>query len=771
MAAIRGYFNSLDNKHYIVKIFQNDESEDYIEVGLAGDNPFAVSYNISNTPFESIRTSTATISIIHNTYLDELISPYAQGTKVKLIEWNKKTNAETCVWCGYLVPRIYNQAYVNCYETIELEAADCVSVLQYLDYTILKQGGCVTFADIINSALEQLPINNYYWPTSKYYKGNVLTPNDLGIFEKNFFENDTDDPWKLQDVISEMCKYLGVTLLQWGEEFYFVDYTAISQGDDMYYKYIGNYRGQNVSLSNTLFMSKELSMGNDADISFEPIFNKVIVRDNFYNVEELIPNIFDDKYLTNRNGEFFYSDKIEVFPPVRQSYVSQIKKKRSDDYKAESVADDEYTYFMRLYDHKYFESYYEESPFSDFTSGTLSQPYSLVGRLGATIVDFAAVDDSVYHGATTEGGTETFGAIDYANTLDFKRYLCICENHTEGSIWDAHSNAWRLVMKSQELQLPCQITKDSYLILNYNVTKSRYKDKPYLNPKWASEGAKGQDYIEGLGYRCVTQQPTGPFFRVIFGDKAYSLKTKKWVDKNGKIEDTYCAGSIIKDEPRRDFWNTELNIANTVTYNMNINESGYAIPLADVIGAESFYIEILCPQPSFWAHKELSLYEDTEFESHNGWTWLSDFSIKLCEKGEDIEKLDNDVVYENVIDVDSINEFGEITFKYTTWHPNVKPSYSNVVTWENNQRVMLTSITEPNLTNVAQTAEENMIERHILQYQSPTKKITHSLPISITPFDRMFGIDITESNTAYMQLGTEIDYSRGVQKITYIQTK
>ena len=205
---------------------------------------------------------------------------------------------------------------------------------------------------------------------------------------------------------------------------------------------------------------------------------------------------------------------------------------------------------------------------------------------------------------------------------------------------------------------------------------------------------------------------------------------------------------------------------------MNINESGYPIPLSGISQDSEFYIQILCPKPGFWAYKKLDIGLETEFESHNAWSWISDFSIKLCEKGQDIEKLDNDVVYENVIDSDSINDFGEITFKMTTWHPNIKPSYSNVVTWVNGERVMLEKIKETNLSGQEQVAEENTIERYVLQYQTPTKKISHSLPLSgITPFDRIQGLDVNNPNDYYMQLGTEIDYVRAIQKITYIQCK
>ena len=773
MSAIRGYFKSYDNKQYYVKVYQSYESEPFTEVELAGDSPFVVSYDVSNTPFEPIRTSTATISVVHNEYLDELYTPYAKGTSVKVYEKDDK-NVEKCVWCGYLVPKTYNQGYTDCYETIELEAADCVSVLQYLEYELLNSGGCVTFKEIINLILDNTHIKTYYWPHSKQTNGKFITPSDLGIFEKNFFENDTEEPWKLQDVLREMCQYLGLTLIQWEDALYFIDYTAISKGDDRYYKYTKTTQGGDEYISNVVNMSEKLSRGNDADISFEPIYNKVSIKDNFYNVDELIPNIFDDKYLTNRNGEFYTAKKITVPSPAKAKYVSKIRKVRDDVWESEKTADDEYTYFMRLYDHKYFKSYYEEQPNME---GQILSAEDMVGKLGATIVDLGVVDESKFYGEEFkpigEGGPGALiGITDYANSIDFTRYLCICENHPENSYNKETSNSRRVLMQTPLMKFPCQITKDSFLIFNYRTNHTRYSNRPYINPDWTNEGASGTDkYVEGKGHLGISEWPQDIAIRFIVGNKAWSSYYNKWVEL-GSFYD-FALPPLLKDSPAKNFWNTDLNIANSVTYDMNINESGYPIPLSGINQDNEFYIQILCPQVSFWAYKKLDVdSKETEFESHNAWSWISDFSIKLCEKGQDIEKLDNDVVYENVIDSDSINDFGEITFKMTTWHPNIKPSYSNVVTWVNGERVMLEKIKETNLSGQEQVAEENTIERYVLQYQSPTKKISHSLPLSgITPFDRMQGLDVSNPDDYYMQLGTEIDYVRAIQKITYIQCK
>lgn len=771
MSAIRGYFKGFNDKQYIVKIYQEDEAEEFIEIELAGESPFVVSYNTSNTPFEPLRTSTATISVVHDEYLDELYTSHAKGTSVKLYE-KDSTNQEICVWCGYLVPKTYNQGYTGCYETIELEAADCISVLQYIDYEKLNDGGCVTFQDIFNLILDTTHINAYYWAHSKQTNDEFITPSSLGVFENNFFENDTQDPWKLQDVISEICQYLGLTLIQWGDALYFVDYTAISQGDDTYHKYTKNTQGGDTYISNLISMSAELSRGNDADISFEPVFNKVSVKDNFYNVDELIPNIFDDQYLTNRNGEFFTAKKITVPNPAKARYVSKIRKTRDDVWESEEIADDEYTYFMRLYDHDYFKSYYDEESGKE---SEIKEASDIVGKLGATIVDLGVVDESNFVGETFDptnsGNGVQVGAIDYANSLDYTRYLCVCENHAEGSADNGTTNGNKVVMQTPNMKIPCQMTDDSYLILNYSQTHTRYADRPYINPDWCNDGASGTDsYTEGAGHWGMTQWPQGIRIRVVFDGMVWSGQKNMWVELGTDYD--YAAPPSLVQSPAKDYWNKTLDLANKVTYDMNINESGYIIPLTGIDKGEEFYIQILCPSPGFFAHDRLDISRGTEYESHNAYTWVSDFSIKLCEKGQDTEKLDNDVVYENVIDDDSVSDFGELTFKLTTWHPHVKPSYSNVVTWIDGKRVMLEKIKEANLNGEEQTAEENMIERHVLQYQTPTKKITHSLPFDgITPFDRITGLDVTRPTSSFIQLGTEIDYARSIQRITYIQTK
>lgn len=770
MSAIRGYFYGLDGSFYTLKIFQGQEYETFTEVELAGEAPFVVTYNTSSTPFEPIRTSTATISLVHNSYLDELYTPYAHGTKVVLYRRDDEDTQDTCVWSGYLVPKIYSQGYVNEYETIELEAADCISSLQYFKYEKMNDNGCVSFKQLIDGMLDATGmLKNIYWPYSKISNSRWIMPEDLGIYEKNFFSNDTDEPWTWEEIMKEMCQYLGLTLIQWNNEVYFLDMTAIGSGDDRYVKYINKQKGGDYYISTDIPMTQDLSRGNDADISFEPIYNKVVVKDNFYNVEELIPDIFDDRYLTNRNGEFFTAVEATPPTPVKANYVSTIK---GNGLKTtnESTSDDEYKYFLRIYDHEYYKSRYDDS---DMLRGGMDNAAVLSAMLGATIVDLGVVDETTFVGevwdpANTGNGVH-IGAIDYANSIDYKRYLMICQMHKEGTLLNQNGEGDgslnKVVMRTPKLKFPCHITEDAYAIINFNMTATRHLLRPYINPDWAKEGpsCKNEDFN-------LKAAPNSPPLRFIVGDKCWSTHDKKWVDKGSRWDRVTV--SVLKDAPLKDYWNTELKAANNVSYTMNINEAGYAIPLKDINLDDEIQIEILNPSPGTWWYKGLDIYDGSAGEKYNAFTWISDFTIKICEKGQDIEKQDSDVIYENVVDVDSINELNEITLKFTSHHSNVKPSYSNVVEWIDGKRVFVEGISEPAIGSGVQLPEENLIERYVNQYSTQTKKIGITLPANnITPFDRIKGLDITYPNDNYMQLGTEIDFAKGSQKITYIQCK
>ena len=155
------------SKYEVRSTPSGDTSGVYEEIPLAGSEPFVVRYNTSNTPFEPVRTSTASIKIVNDEYLYDALSNCAQGTKVELLNITDVAHPAT-EWVGFLTPKVYNAGYDSCWESFDLEAADCISSLQYIDYEEMNGGGITNIKDIlaqICNATKEL--EGFYWTRSK----------------------------------------------------------------------------------------------------------------------------------------------------------------------------------------------------------------------------------------------------------------------------------------------------------------------------------------------------------------------------------------------------------------------------------------------------------------------------------------------------------------------------------------------------------------------------------------------------------------------------
>lgn len=739
-----GYFMSLDGVKYTVKLIGDETSDTYKEIKMSAESPFLVNYQSSDILFEPIKKSTATIKIVHNTYLENILSPYSQGTKVELIAENKKK------WVGFLTPKVYDQSWVTEWEEIELEASDCISALQYLDYEAMNDKGFVTFKDILKMIVEKTQlIKGYYWPQSKIVDDAYLTPEKIGVYEKNFFSNDTDEPWKLYDVLSEICQYLGLTCVQSFDELWFLDYgdyltqTPTNSKYDYYtpsqiyrsYDYLGKY---------TPVITSEIFRGNDGSISFQPIYNKVTVKDNMYNVEDVFPNIFDDKYLTNINGDFFAAVEVEPLSeyasyPYGSSWFSQ-------KYVNEEVADTAYRYFMRIYEHKYWQTVYNGN--ITLMGGDAVQ--SLRDILQGRLVDLGTVKETYY----------SYGQKIMPNTVDYKRYICIPTKHN-----DTTQNTGKVVYKLKDgWRMPCMVSNDSFLVFQNSVLWERYNGRPYINPDWTNKPNKIYLGMGGSSWDRIAW----PMYRLTIGDKAWSGFHKKWVALDNARN--YFEPVMEWQQDNMNYWNTEIDCLNQVSWEENIKEAGYVIPLKDVDLSQPIHFEILCPAPSNYARDDDNNYMMMKY---NAYCWISDLSVKIVERGQDVDKQDNDVVYENIIDENSMCEYNEVDFKLTTYSEYTKPSYSHVVYINGDKKEFLLTIKDRGLTSAEQNAEENFIERIVNQYSTPTQQL------SITVSDKYDGgftynsiISPFKYNDAiYFPMGTEIDYAASREKITLIETK
>lgn len=787
-----GYFKSLQtNNLFSVTIKKTDDISTPKEVTLTGDQPFVVRMEESETAFDGIRTSTATIRLVADQYFEDILPNKAQETEVIL----KNEDTNTIEWIGYLTPRLYSQGYEKCIEEIELEAADVLSSTQYVDFTTNTGRGFTKFKDLIVNIFDKTGIKGFYWPLTKSYNNNhqltLILPDMLKISSMNFYTNDTDEPWTEQEILQEMCVYMGMTCVQYKDYIYFVDYTALSNSDSVRYAYYPKaadwVRSSDKMIGQKQTISQEDIYGNGQTISFDPIYNKFAVKDNFYTCEDFISNIFDDEHLINRNGDF-YADFIvspPAYDPDTNSRVSSAPTYpwKSEWFKQKYVkdADDaDYVFFHRLYDHKDYESIYR-TPSGDTKTPDLDVVNPIDGEkasanitrnyIGGTILDLGVVKKDYINEAQ-----QTV----VANKVDWERYLCISQC---GYGWDKSSVFSEYLPVGPQDNMTVFRLKPgtygqvylgdvkSYLIIDYKLLFTKYKARPYINPEWTDRSfdasSWGPYHMEGWAAGRLA-------FKLGIGGKYWN--GYNWSD----TESTFIIDNT-REEDEYAYIMKEKEVLNTVSWTLNLGEEGYIIPLEGIDTAGEIDFAIYLPNIQL-----ISDFNHLPPTKYNGYAWIKDLSIKTAVYGQAIESSDeeteegtgtnqkiseNDVVYENVIDTDFVNEMSDIEVKFTTLTEMSKPSYSNVVVEINGNNTALKIVKETGLTGTNQVPEENIIERYYNQYSTPTKKLSYTIDNNYTPFDKFYGVDVDNPDMGYIMLGCEIDYSRDTLEITLLQKK
>ncbi|MCF2590755.1 hypothetical protein JQM97_07405 [Prevotella hominis] len=117
---------------------------------------------------------------------------------------------------------------------------------------------------------------------------------DLYISEQNFFDDDKD-AWTCQDVLEEICQYLGLTAIADKDSVYFIDYDAIKKGNNSYWRFnVGEETGTKVNVSFGKKITAIDYSANGATISMDKVYNKATVKADLYDYENVLPDMYDE---------------------------------------------------------------------------------------------------------------------------------------------------------------------------------------------------------------------------------------------------------------------------------------------------------------------------------------------------------------------------------------------------------------------------------------------------------------------------------------------
>ena len=324
-------FQDVNGQNYKIEITTSQGDETF-KLTL-GEEPFVTEMDSSDSHiYQTIKGSRATISFVLSDYIFDFYTESPTGTTITLT--NESTGAVE--WTGYIQPQMFSQSFELGLNTIEIEAVDCLGVLEDLKYKSDNKER-LTFLQILKKIFSQLtPIKDIYVSAnSSLTKNKQFILDKLYISEINFFDkkdsDETDDDvcWNCKDVVSEICQFLGLSAVQYGQSLYLLDYDAIKHGINSYY-YIPlsgfNWKDNSFmdwpDIQHRHHIIGEDHASNNATVSLDAVYNKVTVKADTYAFEDLFSNLEENITDTDVQGFSSYHNTAllldytfaEVFP-------------------------------------------------------------------------------------------------------------------------------------------------------------------------------------------------------------------------------------------------------------------------------------------------------------------------------------------------------------------------------------------------------------------------------------------------------------------------
>ena len=297
-----GFFrDSIKGELYKVEIRtkQDEPGEEIQPELLLADSAFECSWEESEDIYKAFKGSTATVRLVNKEFMPDLNSIDIKDVEVKLLNVDRDNKIE---WSGYATPNAYSQDYNSYYDVFELECIDKLSSLRDFDAeydtTSLFAPGYMSFGKFIHNAMEAVGLDKLY------ISDNIRVPEYLNDTQHNtlyrhlsMLDNTVDDEFekrKILDLLSDILYFLNLTAVQINNDLYILSYDAIANDYNTYtlYDFYNNSFGK-IQIENTVDLSKDISAGNDTNISLSETYAEVNVTTNLNINEFVFPDLKD----------------------------------------------------------------------------------------------------------------------------------------------------------------------------------------------------------------------------------------------------------------------------------------------------------------------------------------------------------------------------------------------------------------------------------------------------------------------------------------------
>ena len=713
--------------------FTDSDNAEAIEFG---EDPVIISLN-SDGIFTPIKPLSCTINISTKNFLSDLYTGEPQSIDVLVTDHTYNQD----LFYGYMTPCIYSQDWKYRSE-IELEFISPLSSLEYFPYLEDYTTASIrSLKYIIEKCLKKSGTyyKKYDFPHLYGKDGQALDWRFIAITylnEYNFVEDDNEHTVKsCKEVLEEVCKFMGISLVEWMGNLYFIDYNGIAS-NSRYLEYtIDRVTPTYVTLQLANSINRDSFYDGCGNISYDDVYNKINCSCNTYEIDsETISPYKDLEAWSNENLDI--SEVAGKFNPMTQASVQR------EQNGIWEVYDQAYT-------QKSFIKYYKDGEQNKTYAYSLEGgQYILIDFITPPI--FKDTQDYIM-GMMCKAGAYKSNVSNILSQISLNDYILLT----------AHSSYTLDLQKYPEHKLYTYKTKFNYinsqnklLYFNFNGTYFDREGKIYMMDGYSNSGDNmvfamrfiwmqvkvGNYYLSGQ-FRTLKRNSTTDYYNYgIASTDSTNIDTTyfdKWEWVAGG-EDTNRLKVFWESQDK--YNGKSLSICTNVTWDKGSGKNGglvFGLPDGIEYGTD---IEI-----SFYVPNSLNL------DYRCDCVFISNFECEIIEsnlyspiKSEN----DDDILYTNEttdlpLNPNIIQEYDDLELIINTQLEDRKSSYSSLLDSPTEFNKYVWDEAVGNLYNIQ---EYNLINKYYNHYKSPKLILTANLINRYYPYTKVKYTRLTNSN-------------------------
>ena len=435
-----------------------------------------------------------------------------------------------------------------------------------------------------------------------------------------------------------------------------------------------------INTSNTYTINKDSYSDTGGQLSLLPSFNQISVTSKINEYKELIPDVFNEKHLTNANGDW---NKVINYT-VKEDKMDRLG----------------YAVRYRFVINKHYKSYYYNKSNGEPVSIDSCREYTdLQNYIGATLLQVSFADKEFRDREADR---------QYISQPNKKlnNYILIHQHDTSEE---------KLVFSTIASNMPeTYIGKNTKMVIKGSIRCMDRQNWMYIPPKYSNN----DDDFKRANLYLTCKLKWGDYYYYEWGGD-YETKSGQW----RKEESTFKLYFSADDTSHIN--NKEFSVRDTSgCYTDADLPTGCIIPIPEEVARQESI-------PEFSIYTRGRIDKDYRLDA----IWLKDFSISLTiPKDSNIKEDDweTDTLYTNVINANHIEEGDDIECNINTWDNKV-PTYS-VVMYSNGETQEYLDTVKNLITGNSYRLEEHIIYDYITQYQQPSISLDISIKDRLKPY-------------------------------------